>query len=243
VDALILAAGLGTRLRPLTDHTPKPLIPVGGVPMLERVARRLIAAGVDRLIVNVSHLAERIERFVERRDGFGVEVLISREPAVPLETGGAILAARPHLRGDRPFFVHNADVLTDLPLEGLYGAHDAGGDPLAVLAVSGRASARRILFDDDGLLGRVDAERGVDRRVREGRGPVRALAFNGVHVVSARFPGLIVETGAFSVLEPYLRLAGEGERILPFEVDAYRWMDIGRPEHLEAARALFPAGP
>ncbi|HEU4559634.1 MAG TPA: sugar phosphate nucleotidyltransferase, partial [Longimicrobium sp.] len=87
---MILAAGLGTRLRPLTDHTPKPLIPVGGVPMLERVARRLMAAGADRLIVNTAHLAEKIEEYVRSRDGFGVEAVFSREDPGPLETGGAL---------------------------------------------------------------------------------------------------------------------------------------------------------
>ena len=91
---MILAAGLGTRLRPLTDHTPKPLLPVAGVPMLERVARRLIAAGADRLIVNTSHLSEQVEAFLAERDGFGVEWHVSREPEPPLETGGAIARRR-----------------------------------------------------------------------------------------------------------------------------------------------------
>jgi NDP-sugar pyrophosphorylase family protein len=239
VDALILAAGLGTRLRPLTDHTPKALIPVGGVPMIERVARRLIEAGADRLIVNTAHLAERIEAYVRARAGFGVEAVFSREDPGPLETGGALLAAGPHLRGDVPFFIHNADVLTDLPLRALHAAHGAAGDPLAVLAVAERPSARRLLFDRRGLLGRTDAEKGVDLRVREPEGEVRALPFAGVHVVSPRILALITERGTFSILEPYLRLAAAGERILPFAVDGCRWIDIGRPEQLEAARALF----
>jgi NDP-sugar pyrophosphorylase family protein len=241
VDALILAAGLGTRLRPLTDHTPKALIDVGGVPMIERVARRLIEAGADRLVVNTAHLAEKIEAYVRARGGFGVETVFSREDPGPLETGGALLAARELFRGDAPFFIHNADILTDLPLRALYDAHRDAGDPLAVLAVAERPTERRLLFDRRGLLGRVDGGKDVEIRAREPEGEVRVLPFAGVHVVSPRIFGLLTERGAFSILEPYLRLAGAGERILPFAVDGCRWIDIGRPEQLEAARAAFPA--
>jgi NDP-sugar pyrophosphorylase family protein len=236
MDAMILAAGLGTRLRPLTDHTPKPLIPVAGVPMLERVARRLIAAGADRLIVNTSHLSEQIEAFLAERDGFGVEWHVSREPGSPLETGGAILQGAPLFRGDASFFLHNADVLTDLPLAEMYRSHQQA-DSLATLAVMERPTSRHLLFDDRGLLGRTDATKDLDLRVRDAGGEVRKLAFGGVHVISPRIFGLLTESGAFSILDPYLRLAAAGETILPFRVDGYTWVDIGRPEQLEAAHA------
>ncbi|HEV7589444.1 MAG TPA: nucleotidyltransferase family protein [Longimicrobium sp.] len=236
MDAMILAAGLGTRLRPLTDHTPKPLIPVAGVPMLERVARRLIAAGADRLIVNTSHLSEQVEAFLREREGFGVEWHVSREPGEPLETGGAILQGAPLFRQDAPFFLHNADVLTDLPLAAMYRAHELS-DPLATLAVMERETSRHLLFDDRGLLGRMDAKKALDLRVRDAVGEVRSLAFGGVHVISPRIFGLLTESGAFSILDPYLRLAAAGETILPFRVDDFTWIDIGRPEQLEAAHA------
>jgi MurNAc alpha-1-phosphate uridylyltransferase len=236
MDAMILAAGLGTRLRPLTDHTPKPLIPVAGVPMLERVARRLIAAGADRLIVNTSHLSEQIEAFLREQDGFGVEWQVSREPGEPLETGGAILQGAPLFRGDVPFFLHNADVLTDLPLPAMYRAHQQA-EPLATLAVMERETSRHLLFDDRGLLGRTDAKQGLDLRVRGAVGEVRSLAFGGVHVIAPRIFGLLTESGAFSILDPYLRLAAAGETLLPFRVDDFTWVDIGRPEQLAAAHA------
>jgi N-acetyl-alpha-D-muramate 1-phosphate uridylyltransferase len=236
MDAMILAAGLGTRLRPLTDHTPKPLIPVAGVPMLERVARRLIAAGADRLIVNTSHLSEQVEAFLREQDGFGVEWRVSREPGAPLETGGAILHGAPHFRGDAPFFLHNSDILTDLPLAGMYAAHQAAA-PLATLAVMERETTRHLLFDDRGLMGRSDATKGIDLRVRDAVGEVRKAAFGGVHVIAPRIFGLLTERGAFSILDPYLRLAAAGETILPFRVDGFTWIDIGRPEQLEAAQA------
>jgi NDP-sugar pyrophosphorylase family protein len=236
MDAMILAAGLGTRLRPLTDHTPKPLIPVGGVPMLERVARRLIAAGADRLIVNTSHLSEQVEAFLREQDGFGVEWEVSPEPGAPLETGGAILHGAPLFRKDAPFFLHNSDVLTDLPLAVMYREHERTA-PLATLAVMERETSRHLLFDDAGLLGRTDAAKGLDLRVRDAVGEVRKLAFGGIHVISPRIFALLTETGAFSILDPYLRLAAAGETVLPFRVDAFTWIDIGRPEQLQAAHA------
>jgi NDP-sugar pyrophosphorylase family protein len=237
MQALVFAAGRGTRLKPLTDHLPKALVDVGGVPMLERVIRRLIQVGVDRVVVNVHPFADRIERFVRERDGFGIEVVLSHETERPLETGGGLVHARDRLRRDDPLVLHNADVLSDLPLDAMVEAH-AARDPLATLAVMERPSRRFLLFDDDGLLGRVDETRDLEVRVRPSRGPVARLAFAGVHVVSPRLPARITEQGAFSILEPYLRLAREGAAIRPFRVDGSMWIDIGRPAHLEEARRL-----
>lgn len=232
---MLLAAGLGTRLRPLTEHTPKALIEVGGVPMLERVARRLIEAGADRLIINLHHLGEQIRDYVEARRGWGVEVAFSEEPGSALETGGGLLRAAPLFRGDAPFFLHNADILSDLPLEEMYRAHLAEA-PLATLAVMERDSARHLLFDDQGLLGRADERKKLRIQLREPVGAVRRLAFAGVHVISPALFRQTTERGAFSILDPYLRLAGEGARILPYRVDAWHWLDIGKPDQLEEAR-------
>jgi NDP-sugar pyrophosphorylase family protein len=232
---MLLAAGLGTRLRPLTDHVPKALVEVGGVPILERVARSLIDAGADRLVINVHHHADRIAAYVESRDGFGVEVRISREPEQPLETGGGLLCAAPLLRRDAPFFLHNADVLTDLPLAEMYTAHVRSG-ALATVAVMDRETSRYLLFDDHGLLGRADEKKGLRLESRSRVGRVRPLAFAGVHVISPEMLDLISEGGAFSILDPYLRLAGEGSTILPYRIDGWYWNDIGKPDQLDAAR-------
>lgn len=232
---MILAAGLGTRLRPLTDHTPKALLSVGGVPILERVARRLIDAGADRLVINLHHLGEQIRDYVLRHDGFGVEVRFSDEPEGALETGGGVLRAAHLFRGDAPFFLHNADILTDLPLAGMYRLH-LSERPLATLAVMARPSRRYLLFDDEGLFGRVDEGKGVRIEARTRVGQEERLGFAGVHVIDPAFPSRLVETGAFSILDPYLRLVGEGERILPFRIDDHRWLDIGKPEQLAEAQ-------
>lgn len=242
MDAMLLAAGLGTRLRPLTDRIPKALVPVGGIPILERVARRLIAAGADRLIINLHHLGEQVREFVRSRDGFGVEVVFSHEEDQPLETGGGLLRAAPLFRRDAAFFLHNTDILSEIPLRQMYDAHQRTS-PLATLAVMERPTSRHLLFDDSGLLGRTDEKKGLRLEARSPAGEVRPLAFGGVHVISPRMLGLLEEQGAFSILDPYLRLAGAGERILPFRIDAYRWLDIGKPEQLEEAeRWLAEAG-
>lgn len=235
---MILAAGLGTRLRPLTDRVPKALIEIGGVPILERVARRLIAAGADRLVINLHHLGDQIRRYVREREGFGVEVLFSDEAGGALETGGGVLQAAGHFSGEAPFFLHNADVLSDLPLTTIYQSH-MREQPLATLAVMERPSSRYLIFDEVGLFGRGDDGKGVRIEAREQIGSEVRLAFAGVHVIDQRFPQLIEETGAFSILDPYLRLVAAGERILPFRIDGCRWIDIGKPQQLEEARKLF----
>ena len=236
---MILAAGLGTRLRPLTDRVPKALVEVAGTPMLERVARRLIAAGVDRLVINVHHHADAVRRFLEAREGFGVDVRISPEREAALETGGGLLQAREHFRGDRPFFLHNVDVISEAPLEALYRGHVEAGGRLATLAVSDRDSSRLLRFDDHGLQGRVDRRTDTVEEARPATGPTRDLAFAGIHVVSPEWFDLVEERGAFSIIGPYLRLAGSGRRVAPFHIGSARWLEIGTLERLERARRVL----
>ena len=242
MQAMIFAAGLGTRLRPLTHRTPKPLVEVGGVPMLERVALRLVDEGAERLVINVHHLGDQVQAFVRERDGFGVETIVVQEPGdEPLETGGGLAHAAPHFLRDRPILVHNSDILTDIPLAELYRLHRAADGPLATLAVMERDTSRHLLFDDDGLLGWANLDTGQERRVREATGDLRRHAFSGVHVVSARVLDLFTETGAFPIFGPYLRMVAGGERILPHRVDEHRWIDIGTHDDLELARKWVEA--
>lgn len=237
-EAFVLAAGRGTRLRPLTLDRPKALVEVGGVPLLEHVARRLVAAGVRDLVVNAHAFAEAIEAFVRERDAFGAHVRIAHEPDRPLETGGGLLAARSLFRARGPILVHNVDVLTDLDLQALARAHVETG-ALATLAVMERESTRQLLFDDAGLVGRVDREKDLELRVRAPVGAVRALAFSGIHVLDPSLLDRIEERGAFSILRTWLRLAGEGARLLPYRADGARWIDVGRPADLARARATW----
>ena len=235
---MLFAAGLGTRLRPLTNSIPKALVPVAGVPMLERVARRVIDAGADRLVINTHHHAGQVERFVRARDGFGVDTRLSLEEDQPLETGGGIKRAheRGLFRGDRPIVVHNADVLTDFPLADLLGAHRSS-DALVTLAVMDRDKSRALIFDDDGLCGAV-GRNGTTTMARSPRGAVQHLGYCGVHVASPALLGRISESGVFSIVWTWLRLAGEGARILPHRIDGSHWIDIGSHEKLAEANAL-----
>jgi N-acetyl-alpha-D-muramate 1-phosphate uridylyltransferase len=237
---MILAAGLGTRLGDLTKSIPKALVPLAGVSMLERVARRLVEAGADRLIINTHHFSERIVGFVQQRNGFGVDVVFSHEPNYPLETGGGLRRAAPLFESGEPFFLHNVDIFTDLPLESLYSTHLVA-KPLATLAVMARPSTRYLLFDDRGLMGRVDEKKEIRIEARKAQGEVKPFAFGGVHVLSPEIFGLLQaeDDEVFSILQPYLRAVGRGRRINPYRVDGYEWIDIGKPEELaEAARRL-----
>ena len=231
---MILAAGGGTRLRPLTDTMPKPLIEVGGMTLLERIARRLVAAGADRLIVNVHHHADRIERHLASLE-LGVDVRISREEERALETGGGVRHAARLFRREGAFLVHNGDVISDIDLTALLSARERSGG-LAALAVHERETSRFLLFDEAGLLGWENVATGRSARAREGRGEPRRLAFAGIHAIDPRFLDLVEERGAFSIVDTYLRLSAAGERIVPHDVTGARWLEIGTPERLDAAR-------
>jgi NDP-sugar pyrophosphorylase family protein len=238
---MILAAGLGTRLRPVTDTIPKALVDVAGTPVLERVARQLVAAGAERLIINVHHHADQVEAFVDAKRGFGVECVISREEgAEPLETGGGLLHARPHFRSGEPFLLHNVDVISEINLGGLYAQH-VRHRPLVTLAIQNRPTTRPLLFDQAGLFGWADHRPGrqAAQKVRTPLGASREFAFAGVHVIEPSIFDLMTERGRFSIIPVYMRLAEAGRRILPHDVGDALWLEIGSLERLEAARSLL----
>lgn len=233
---MVLAAGYGRRLRPLTDQTPKALVTVGDLTQLERTLRALESAGADRIVVNTHHHAEQIEAAVRSRKG-GAEVLLSREEPRPLETGGGLRHARDLFRGDRPILVHNVDVITAIDLVALVRAQEESEEaPLATLAVHERAASRYLLFDEAGLQGRLDVRSGTREDARKPRGRIRRLAFSGVQVVA---PAVFARMGSalsFSIIDLYLRLAGEGAQIRGLDVGDAMWLEIGTPERLAAAR-------
>jgi NDP-sugar pyrophosphorylase family protein len=237
MKALILAAGVGSRLKPLTDAIPKALIPIAGVPILERVLIRLQAAGVKSFVVNAHHHAQAVADFcadLARRRG--VPVSVSREDDLLLDTGGAIKKASALLKGREPFFVHNADVLTDLDLGAMRAAHKDSG-ALATLAARLRDSGRAYLFDAKGRFAGHDRGEGS---VAWAKGPVpnvQRLAFDGVHLISPELLDKITESGVFSVTKMYLRLAASGVDLRAFRSDAWAWHDIGTAEKLAAAEA------
>ena len=244
MEAMILAAGLGTRLGPLTDAVPKALVAVRGRPLLAHVMDRLVAAGASRLIVNTSRHGDQIARYLREHAPPGVEILVSDEPDGPYDTGGGFLAAARLFRREGPILLHAVDVLSRIPLEALLAEHQVararlggGSRVVATLAVQKRPAARRLLFDDLGLMGWEHREAGGLRRVRESVGAVRAFAFAGIHVVEPGILDLSERTGVFPIRELYLDLAARGYRIEPADVSAHAWQDVGTPERLREAEA------
>jgi mannose-1-phosphate guanylyltransferase len=219
--AMVLAAGLGTRLRPLTDHRPKALVEFGGRSLLEITLSNLRAAGVREVIVNAHHFAEMIADALQQHDNFGLHVEISREEIL-LDTGGGLKkAAWFFQRGapgkgaedlNEPFILHNVDVISTVDLRRMAEFHAAQG-ALATLMVQNRQTSRYLLFDEQGMLcGRRSANNPSNeiRQPQSKRDP-QALAFSGIHIVSPRLLPMIVEEGIFSIITTYLRLAAEGQ--------------------------------
>ena len=235
MKAMVLAAGLGTRLRPFTDARPKALAEVGGRTLLEITLTRLRDAGVTDAIVNVHHFADQVADYLKKHRGFGLRVELSREDDRLLDTGGGLKKASAFFAGDdQPFLVHNVDVLSNLDLRKFLGEHERS-KALATVAVQKRDGARQLLFDDElQLCGRQKARGEKPQMVRACENP-QPLAFCGIHVISPRLLGMWKEDGVFSIIDTYLRLAGAGEKILGFRADAYYWRDLGKPESLAQA--------
>ena len=242
MKAMILAAGLGTRLRPLTDHRPKALVEINGRTLLEITLDRLRSFGVREVIVNVYHFADMILEYLETNDNFGMRIEVSREDVL-LDTGGGLKKAAYFFVGDsagseEPFIVHNVDVLSTIDLQPMVQFH-RDHQALATLAVQERKTSRYLLFDDQlQLCGRragSDKEHELVRVVERSQ----ALAFSGIHVISPRLLRMMNEEGAFSIITTYLRLAGQGEKISAFRADEYYWRDLGKPENVvQAAKDL-----
>lgn len=244
MKAMIFAAGLGTRLRPLTDHTPKALVPVGGVPMLQHVLLRLKAAGFTDITVNIHHFGQQIIDFLKANDHFGLEIHISDERDLLLDTGGGIRKARPWLDGNEPFLVHNADILTDMDLRAFYQRHVASGAE-ATLLVGKRSTSRYLLMDNAMRLhGWINKQTGECKPA--GFDPTaiacQEWAFSGLHVLSPTlFRSMENEawTGKFSIIPFYLSICRETLlQGFPMPADT-QWFDIGKPETLRQAEKSF----
>jgi mannose-1-phosphate guanylyltransferase len=238
---MVLAAGLGTRLRPLTDSRPKALVEVGGRTLLEITLTRLRSFGIREVIVNVHHFAEMLAEFLKAKSNFGMTIEISREEVL-LDTGGGLKKAAWFFREEQePFLLHNVDVISTVDFEQIMNAHKASG-ALATLAVQERETSRYLLFDEKReLCGRRIVREKKDEIVR-GAESLKALAFTGIHVISPRMLTMMNEDGVFSIIDSYLRLAREGQRICEFRADEYYWRDLGKLEQVARAEEDYRAG-
>lgn len=231
--AMILAAGLGTRLRPLTDDRPKALVELAGRTLLEITLRRLAFFGIREVIVNLHHFADRVVEYLKRNDHFGMRIEISREEFL-LDTGGGLKKAAWFFEvNQEPFILHNVDVLSTIDLNRMLEFHRKNR-ALVTLAVQDRKTSRYLLFDEHNQLrGRSAGNQPSD--LTNSAADIQALAFSGIHVISPRLLGMLSEEGAFSIIDSYLRLAGRGETIVAFRADEYYWRDLGKPENVVQA--------
>ncbi len=232
---MILAAGLGTRLRPLTDDRPKALVTVAGRTLLEIALDRLRAFGVHEVIVNTHHYADMIVDYLKANGNFGMRIEISREQAL-LDTGGGLKHAAHFFldsseSSQEPFILYNVDVLSTIDLGRMVRFHTEHA-ALATLAVQKRETSRYLLFDEDGQLCGRRAGRDAEVELLRSAPEVQALAFSGIHVLSPRIFAKMADEGAFSIIATYMHLATQGEKILAFRADKYYWRDLGRPESI-----------
>jgi NDP-sugar pyrophosphorylase family protein len=251
MKAMILAAGLGTRLKPLTDNRPKALVEVGGRTLLEITLCGLHSFGVDEVIVNAHHFSSMIVDYLKVHNNFGMKVEVSLEEKL-LDTGGGVKKAAHFFSSSlqEPFILHNVDVLSDIDLGEMVRFHQEN-DALATLAVQQRASSRQLLFDENGQLRgrRVLSDGGAIRPKSQNRDlghpqdeNLTELAFSGIHVLSPQIFSKLEEDGAFSIISAYLRLAAQGEKIIAFRADKSYWRDLGRPESIRQAEEEIASG-
>lgn len=228
MEGLILAAGLGKRLRPLTDSRPKALVEVAGRTLLEIAVQRLAEAGIGRIVVNVHYQGDMLIKFIKGRK-WPCEIAISDERQLLLDTGGALRHAAPLFSGNEPVLVHNVDIISDIDLRALERHHLASGN-LVTLCTCHRDTTRMLLFDPSGNLAGI-------YRQREEPG-LTALPFSGVSMVSpGLFPLMPPDDHPYGVFDCYLELA-KRHRIGYFMHPLGRWIDVGTPEAVEKAARM-----
>lgn len=238
MKAMVLAAGLGTRLRPLTDRRPKALVEVDGRTLLDITLTRLREFGVREVIVNVHHFAPMMMEYLKAHSNFGMRIEVSCEDVL-LDTGGGLKKAawffqEDGLGKDEPFILHNVDVLSSIDLHRMIAAHK-DHDALATLAVQERPTSRYLLFDDQQqLCGRRAGTDGLPEMARACASP-NAFAFCGIHVISPRLLPMLIEEGVFSIISSYLRMAAAEAKIMAFPADEHYWRDLGKPESIAQA--------
>ncbi len=233
MKAMILAAGLGTRLKPLTNDRPKALVEIGGVTLLEHAIAKLIDSGFDEIVINVHHFSEMLISFIRSKD-FGVNIYISDESEWLLDTGGGIFHASNFLIGDAPFLVHNVDIITDIDLNLLYKTH-SNTDSLATLAVGKRDSSRVFLFDLNMKLSGWKNLLTKKEVIPSGNHEqLTEYAFAGIHVISPDVFNLITLKGSFSIVDAYLSLCNK-YTIKGFDVTNNYVLDVGKANSIVMA--------
>ena len=238
MEGLILAAGLGTRLRPLTNDRPKALVEVEGHTLLEICIHRMAAAGAKHCVVNIHHFAPMMREYIATRE-WPCRVSISDESDMLLDTGGALRHAAPLFSGHDTVLVHNVDVLSSIDLKSVVTQHDADGN-MATLCASRRDTGRPLLFDKNGqLTGRANTN--AESNITKEEHGQQQLAFSGITAINpALFALLPNDDHPYPIIDEYIRLSHEGHRIMCLLHQADQWLDAGRPETLAKASMFMP---
>ena len=243
MKALLLAAGLGTRLRPFTLHHPKALAMVNGKSLLQRNVAYLQSHGIKDVIVNVHHFADQIIDAIETNKGWGSNITISDETDAVLETGGGLKKVAWYFEKEESFVVMNVDMLTDMPLTEMIQQHQAN-HPLATLAITDRASSRYFLFNPNNQLcgwrntTTLEEKGAVLTYSEEQKQLLQQKAFSGIHVINSRIFKLIQQEGKFSLVDVYMSLCADNI-IEGFDHTTSLLIDVGKPESIIKAEELF----
>lgn len=235
--AMLFAAGLGTRLAPLTNDRPKALVEINGKTLLEHTISHLKKFGIIDIVVNIHHFGEKVLEVLEQHQNFDCNIIISDERNALLETGGGLKKAADFLRGDLPIVLYNVDVLSNIDLKKMI-KHHLRHQALATLATRKRPSSRNLIFNEKlELCGWSDAKKNEKKIVRLVE-KTQDLAFSGIHVISPQLLDLIQKEGKFSITDTYLDLAGN-QKIIAYPHDEDYWFDVGKPEKLEEAKRFL----
>jgi NDP-sugar pyrophosphorylase family protein len=226
---MIFAAGLGTRLQPWTNTKPKALVEFNKIPLLEIIIKKLINYNFNEIVINVHHFAEQIEDFLKKKNYYGIDIFLSDERELLLDTGGGLKKAQNFLKGTEPFLLYNVDIFSDINLIEFYNYH-IKNSALVTLAVKERETSRSLVFSNDNYLchwqNNVTGEKKISRQLSNN---LKKYAFSGIHIVNTEVFELIEEEGVFSIIDLYLRLA------TTFKISAYNensfWLDMGKKEN------------
>lgn len=230
---MILAAGFGTRLRPLTDETPKALLKINGKTLLEIVIRKLAGSGIDEFMVNVHHHSQKIIDYLSSND-FGKNISFSIEKEI-LGTGGGIKNTAEFFEGCKSFLVYNVDIISGLDIGNLYEFHEHH-QPMVTLAIQRRDTTRPLLFDsDNSLVGRMQND--VEKKYTDPNGEIYLAGFCGIHIVSAEIFKNFKEQGMFDIFTTYFRLVSENKKILGYDIGDCSWTDVGTLKNLTSISA------
>jgi N-acetyl-alpha-D-muramate 1-phosphate uridylyltransferase len=237
MQAMIFAAGLGSRFKPWTDKHPKALAPVNGKSLLQRNIEYLQRFGITDVVVNVHHFADQLKSAIEKNNGWGSEVKVSDETDAVLETAGGLKKAIPLLHANDIVLI-NADILTDLDLNEMAAFHYRE-KPLSTIAITDRTTSRYFLFDRNGVLsGWRNAKTGEERISREAA-ELHPKAFSGIHIISHKLLPLLTREGKFGIVDAYLELA-KNYVIKGYDHSGGKLVDVGKPESVAEAEAMFP---